>query len=310
MVKDRSKVLRWTGHLIAIGGFCFVLFKVVHNFSGFPSLHVTVVTLGAFFIATLYFILVNFIGTVGWNKLLEGVEPSLSLRRTYVIMGKSQIGKYLPSNIFHYVGRIALARDAGISSEWVVMTIGLETVLLVLAAALVCSAEVFTNVHQLPIIYLHFMRSKGLAVAISLALIIAVSILVLIPKARNWIKRYLSYVNPGKIITVLSLYALVYIFSGVIILLMVQEGLGLHSDVSWYQYSSGYALAWLLGFIVPGVPGGIGIREAVFVELFSPALGEGEAAGVAILFRIITTLSDVVTFAAAWILEKSDPSSV
>jgi uncharacterized membrane protein YbhN (UPF0104 family) len=91
-----------------------------------------------------------------------------------------------------------------------------------------------------------------------------------------------------------------------ILSLLVTEVFSLHTDVSWYQFSSCYALAWLLGFIVPGAPGGIGIREAVFVSLFGHALGDGLAAGVAIALRLMTTISDLLTFViATWLRKKT-----
>jgi uncharacterized membrane protein YbhN (UPF0104 family) len=71
------------------------------------------------------------------------------------------------------------------------------------------------------------------------------------------------------------------------------------SGLHWSQFAVGFSLAWVVGFVVPGAPGGIGVREAVFVSLFAPTLGAGIAANLAIALRLITTLSDVVTFALA-----------
>ncbi len=51
----------------------------------------------------------------------------------------------------------------------------------------------------------------------------------------------------------------------------------------------------MAGYIVPGAPAGLGVREALFTRLFAPELGEGVAACVALVFRLITTLGDIVT---------------
>lgn len=55
-----------------------------------------------------------------------------------------------------------------------------------------------------------------------------------------------------------------------------------------------FSLAFLLGFVLPGAPGGLGVREAVLVLCLSSTLGEAGALGVSLLFRASTLLGDVV----------------
>jgi len=62
----------------------------------------------------------------------------------------------------------------------------------------------------------------------------------------------------------------------------------------------GICLAWVLGFIVPGTPGGIGIREVILAELYAQELGQGIAIGLSIVLRVITSLGDLVTFGLAY----------
>ena len=57
-----------------------------------------------------------------------------------------------------------------------------------------------------------------------------------------------------------------------------------------------YAAAWVLGFIMPGAPGGLGVREAVLLAAFDPIYGSGVAVGLTLSPRLVTTLGDAALF--------------
>ena len=61
-----------------------------------------------------------------------------------------------------------------------------------------------------------------------------------------------------------------------------------------------FSIAWIAGFIIPGAPGGIGVREAVIIFFITPIIGEAQSIAVAIALRFITLLGDV------WFLIISD----
>lgn len=53
------------------------------------------------------------------------------------------------------------------------------------------------------------------------------------------------------------------------------------------------SLSWLVGFVVPGVPGGIGVREAVFTALAGPSTGTAVAVSLALASRVVFMAVDV-----------------
>lgn len=53
------------------------------------------------------------------------------------------------------------------------------------------------------------------------------------------------------------------------------------------------SLSWLVGFVVPGVPGGIGVREAVFTGLAGPSTGTAVAVSVALASRVVFMAVDL-----------------
>ena len=66
-----------------------------------------------------------------------------------------------------------------------------------------------------------------------------------------------------------------------------------------------FAVAWIAGFITPGSPAGLGVRETILIGILSPVYGLGIAAGIAIALRAVTTLADGLTFVAAVIAKRS-----
>ena len=54
-----------------------------------------------------------------------------------------------------------------------------------------------------------------------------------------------------------------------------------------------FSIAWVAGFIIPGAPGGIGVREAVIIFFLTPIIGEAESITVSIGLRLVTLLGDI-----------------
>ena len=67
-----------------------------------------------------------------------------------------------------------------------------------------------------------------------------------------------------------------------------------------------YVFSWLAGFVVPGAPGGIGIRELVVTVLTrGSALGDTIMLA-AIFHRLASVISDAVTYMIGLVMAKRD----
>lgn len=78
-----------------------------------------------------------------------------------------------------------------------------------------------------------------------------------------------------------------------VIFAIIGQTLGLQG---FEQLVAAAIIAWIVGYLVPGVPGGIGVREAVLVALLS---GSGAADTVLIasaLLRLVTTFGEAICF--------------
>ncbi|MGK7888736.1 MAG: UPF0104 family protein, partial [Leptolyngbyaceae cyanobacterium] len=82
------------------------------------------------------------------------------------------------------------------------------------------------------------------------------------------------------------------------------------APIAWAQFPaliSGFSLAWMLGLVVPGAPGGIGVFEATAIALLGPSTGlsNGVVVGAVALYRLVSTLAEAIGAAVAWLIPIS-----
>ena len=64
--------------------------------------------------------------------------------------------------------------------------------------------------------------------------------------------------------------------------------------LGWGGWLSGFALAWTVGLVVPGAPGGLGVFEAVLLLRLAFAVPEAPLLAVVISYRLVSTLADLI----------------
>lgn len=232
--------------------------------------------------------------TAAWWALLRsfarGGPPFSTAHRIFAL---SQIGKYLPGNVMHFVGRAAMARAEGISIARAGFTMVQESVLMMTAALGV--AAVLGGTHWLGL-------PPELTLPATLLMILAALAVSSAPHiaARFGLGRAGEPSRIGADIRRLAwtgvaflAYAIFFCLSGALFLALM-DALG--APVPWPLGIAVVCAAWLLGFVTPGASAGIGIREAVLIGVLEPHAGAAATAA-ALLFRLVTTGGDVVLFA-------------
>jgi glycosyltransferase 2 family protein len=220
----------------------------------------------------------------GTTVRATGVEPPGGL---LVAFFAGQLGKYIPGSAWQYVGRAGLAIRLGVPTRCAAVSLGLEAVCSLAAAALVAP----------------FVLAEGLgpslAVALGVAALAAVAIALLrSPWGSRVVRRSLEWVAGRASVSLRALeqatpryFAVWFVFGAAFWL--TARGLFQVPASEFLAYTGAFALAWAAGFIVVIAPGGIGVREAVLVALLRGRLGEGEAIVLASASRIAFTLVDL-----------------
>jgi uncharacterized membrane protein YbhN (UPF0104 family) len=251
------------------------------------------------------------ISAAGWQRLLSGIGLRHSWRQLAGIVAVTQIGKYLPGNVAQHIGRASMALQRGIGPMAIAVTAGIEILLLMLASVVVGTTAMLLSGVPLSLLPV----DRGNAIALIAALIAAAIIGLLVLRKFGpvllvrFVPKYAPAFNASRLPSATSMqlafacYCLVYLTFGAGIVLMARL---LTSDVTqdaWLLVAS-FALAWIIGFVTPGAPAGLGVREGVMLLLLGAAYPPAEAGVIVIGLRLVTTLGDVVLLPIGWLLVR------
>jgi uncharacterized membrane protein YbhN (UPF0104 family) len=228
----------------------------------------------------------------------------------FVVYARSNVLKYLPGNVVQYIGRNVLAQrfgdqvSLGLSSVWEIggSFLGGAAVLFLFARG-----ELFTLLNA------GFSRVQApgpvTLAALILLLVLIVFAFVLRPfrRLRNPTRSVATHVkhmaSPEFLFLLVfnsAIYGALLCFEGFVLVVLIQEikhfSLTDRGQVEVVAFS---ILSWLAGFVVPGSPGGLGVREVILYGLLSPICGAPTAVLAAAIWRLITMTGDVLAVPVA-----------
>jgi len=233
-----------------------------------------------------------------WNKIVFIFsDKKIPYSKSFPVFAKSNMLKYIPGNIFQYVGRNKLAIDNNISHVDVACATILDTILgisfMTLISAYVLGEDIANLLRQ---------YGKSFLVLIALGIAVIILIAILVYKFRGKLSAYLSRYK--KIITERKKYLLLplsyYILSPCITLIVnfIVAYLLFPNTLSTnmlFSIAGAYGISWVIGFITPGAPGGIGIRESVML-LITGAMLEESILIYVLIFRFSGVIADFIGF--------------
>ena len=99
-----------------------------------------------------------------------------------------------------------------------------------------------------------------------------------------------------------TLMMMCYFILGAVLKLQAQHIFG-SSAGSWVQLTMLFTAAWVVGYMLPGAPGGLGVREAMMLALLAPVLGTTVALGVSVTMRLSSMAGDGLAFLVGWLIK-------
>ena len=199
---------------------------------------------------------------------------TIPYRRMFTINALSQLAKYLPGGIWHFVGRAGYYHTDGLPLRAVTQAMIVENLWLVFSAFM-------AGVSNLLLYY-----AGGWRLAVALAGLVAVwwAVLWLIrlrfSGERNW---------RGSLGT-LGFQALTWGLVGASLWVV------LPSLDGWRSGSlaiGAFCISWVIGYVALFAPGGIGVREAAMTALLAPALSAQDALLYAAIHRFLWVAAEL-----------------
>jgi hypothetical protein len=209
----------------------------------------------------------------------EKWEPSF--REMFYINSLTQLAKYIPGGIWHFVGRLGIYRANRLDMKEASVAIVVENSWLVGSAFVV---GVMMSFPYLARTYLDLSQLQNLAGIHVLALLIMVALWVvalwLVERFRDRVVSPSWVSLSWNFLLQLAIWALI----GASFLALQFEG----QDLAYFGLVvGGFSLSWAVGYVTVFAPGGLGAREAVLAAVFASVIPPQDTLILAAVHRII-----------------------
>lgn len=299
-----KQILRW----LILGVTLFFLAKALKdNWQEVATIRIDAVGWSILAIATGVTLLAHIWAAWVWTWLLQDLNQPIRSAEFIQVYLKTNIAKYIPGNVWHYYGRIIAAKNANISTGTATLSVLLEPLLMGAAAliTLLLSSQ-FTS------------HNTFLFLQILQILCLVGVLCVLHPKFLNigiGIVQRLKIKKSTSSTVLNSAISLKYPLrpllgelgflglrgTGFILTLFALSPLNL-SQIPFLL--GAFSFAWLLGFIVPGAPGGLGVFEATAIALLQYHFPSAVVISAIGLYRLISILAETSGATLAWLDER------
>jgi glycosyltransferase 2 family protein len=294
--------LRW----FILGGTLFFLLKTFKDRFAEIS-HINISPQGWWLLAIAYcftFLAHIWSGWV-WTGILAIFQQSLGTFKGITIYLITNIAKYLPGNVWHFYGRISAIRQHGGSIGAATLSVVLEPLLMAAAALLIAIISTLLGLVETSLSFPFFF---GQIVALIVVLV------GIHPRILNPLLHRLSKSKGEGDVSKVSLktYPLLPFLGEIGFVLL--RGTGFLFTVMALQtvnpgdiptLLSAFSIAWLLGLIVPGAPGGVGVFEATAIALLPETVLPQATVFLSVaLYRVISLLAEAIAAGLAWVVEK------
>jgi uncharacterized membrane protein YbhN (UPF0104 family) len=300
-----KQFLRW----IILGGTLFFLAKALKdNWIGVTAIRIDGVGWTIIAIATGVTLLAHTWAGWIWTWILQELNQPISSPQFIQVYLKTNIAKYLPGNIWHHYGRIVAAKKANVSAGAATLSVLLEP-LLMLAAALIiivlCSSQFAA-------------ANTTLAIQVLQLLSLALVLCAIHPRFLNPVIRFLYRLKAKKSATTqptvpfsLKSYPLRPLLGelGFMALratgfILTMSALGSLNVNQIPLLLGAFSCAWLLGFVIPGAPGGLGVFEATAYQLLQHHFPAALVFSAIALYRLISILAETAGATLAYLDER------
>lgn len=293
-----KKHMKQLGTIVTLLALFFVVWKMVTmdvDYGAFATPRAMMILVLSILLQALIFCYMTF----PWLHLVRILSgKKISGKQALPVYTKANLMKYIPGNVFQYVARNKLASEANISHVDValatVLDIGMSMLAPFLISLLLMRRQIFTVLAAYQKTFLLVLLIGIAAVCLFLALVRWK----FRDKLHAYFEKYRRLLRK-KTLGQLALAFLLYLLQSVLcVCLYALPLLGVVSVPAEKipQFLGAYLFSWIVGFITPGSPGGIGIREAVMMLICGTFLDTPSIVLYAVMMRLASACADVVSF--------------
>jgi len=291
--------LRAASALVTVVVVAFVARALARNWTEFRTLHVTLAVRPLWIVASALLVLLTYVAQIqSWRAVLAGWRQRLSLGAAARTWSLANLGRYVPGKVWSVAGLVVLAERAGVERAPAAASAFASQALAVGTGAIVVAACT-------P----HATSPLRLGAAV-LAAVVTVGLLVWPPAVRlisrlAQAERPLEPLRPAAVLQAVAFSLCGWVIYGIAFWALARGLVAPASGALSLSLAAGaFALGYIVGWLALFAPGGVGVRELVFVGLLAPVLGSGGAVAVSVASRVLLTATEAA--AAALTLPLGD----
>ena len=231
-----------------------------------------------------------------WRAVVADLGSPLPWRAAASVFFVGQLGRYVPGSVWQFLAQAELGADHGVPRRRTASALAVSLLVSGTTAALLVAAALplaLRDVAGVPA------QAALLAWAAPLLLVL------LVPRVLNRLlglllravrRPPLEHPLSARGVLAAAGWALAswLAVGGQVLVLALQVAPAASAADLAALAVGGYALAWVVGFVVVFAPAGAGAREAALVAVLSPVLGTAPALVVALLSRVLLTVADLL----------------
>jgi uncharacterized membrane protein YbhN (UPF0104 family) len=280
-----KRVLRIAGTILFLVSLTYVGLFAAQNWHAIEPL--PRLRLGCLALAAGLYALAHGPSSAAWILSLRAMGQPIPFLTGLKIGLTTQVGKYMPGNVAHYFARAGLAATCGVRVASSGIATLFEILAALIAASLTAAAAVLLDPAPMNAIHMTFRGATTPSTAL-----IAGAVLANVSLAR------IMKVSPTGLLAAVGCLAINFILAGLSFLAVISAISG--TSPSPAAVIGIFTVAWAAGYVVPGAPAGLGVREAILVSWLGPIIGPGPALAGTLLHRMITAGVDALVALAAY----------
>lgn len=261
------------------------------------------------FILVLLYSIILSLTCFPWKILVEYLsKKKLRLINVYSIYSKSNLYKYIPGNVFQFVGRQTLAVEYKIEHDIVAMSTVFDVGMLFLTGIII--SFLFLGKYTIEQLYLYAIKPLEQYKILGIILLILLFLFIFLLRKQIYkiFDKYKKIIDLNLfkyLFQCFLLYSVFFLFYAITYLVLLVTIFDVSFNLNSIVLTIGASIfSWVIGFVVPGAPGGIGIREVVMIAVSGNVVDRDIIVVSIIIFRFVTLMSDIIIFVSS-ILIKS-----
>lgn len=284
-----KKIIKYLGNIVTILAIVFIIkvmlsleidFSIVQN----KNLLISSLILGTLIMSSAVFIM-----AYGWKIILTILSNrTVKYKDASAVYAKANIGKYLPGNVMHYVERNLFAESLGLNQKTVLLSTITEivgqTCVCIIAGIILEGRKIWNVLHEV-------LQIKYIILFAVILCIFVTGIIIF----RKKIKDFFIDLSLSKFLKAFLQAVPIYlgfILLGGLVLVAIFIST-MNNEIRYnivFSIIAAYTAAWVIGFVVPGSPGGIGVREFVLLFLLRDLFPEAVILTCILIHRMISIL--------------------